>query len=149
MVGNFSPPLCPHFKQRWVLFITSFLTLHFETDMTSSPWNIFPLPRLVESHPQKQSIILGWAHSPLLMLRGVVFLSAQQLLRCHLLNVGDPFFLWAQTGLQRPSYCNLNWSDEGGGTSMKSIYNPLYLASEQVEITQSRLTAQHQCHSDQ
>lgn len=33
---------------------------------------------------------------------------------------------------------------------MESIYNPLYLASEtQVEITQSPLPAQHQCHSDQ
>lgn len=33
---------------------------------------------------------------------------------------------------------------------MESIYNPPYLASEaQVEITQSLLTAQHQCHSDQ
>lgn len=36
-----------------------------------------------------------------------------------------------------------------GGTSIESIYNPLYLASEQVEITQSLLNAQHQCHSDQ
>lgn len=37
-----------------------------------------------------------------------------------------------------------------GRTSMESIYNPPYLASEaQVEITQPLLTAQHQCHSDQ
>lgn len=33
---------------------------------------------------------------------------------------------------------------------MELIYNPSYLASEaQVEITQSLLTAQRQCHPDQ
>lgn len=31
---------------------------------------------------------------------------------------------------------------------MKSIYNLLYLASGQVEITQTPLAAQHRCHSD-